>query len=302
MTTAKTITIEILAEERRLEDGTLDPDRLIVMKDDLPDAINKANLRIRSRAANGESFIREISNKYPAGFWKDFTRNVESACLNWPSTLTGYGAKSAKDVTGGSFRFIPIKAGERPIADPPIPRTADFNDKIVMDTHDVDKTLRQLVRTDESGIVAVLAKLEVLDQHFNKHLFFESDVELLFIQASVKIQPGEVDALWSAKVKRDGIEEVWLVCCEVKTGSDDILEEQLVDTTNSVLRATWYKDASIAGIIPMAIKRLRNGGLFIIEYEAVPLSDPLKLVCSVSEQNRTVVEFNPPLGTNKAHH
>ncbi len=295
MSSKKTAVIAYLFQTRLLPDGSFDASRSVVTLAEVSDAITV----VHTAAIAAGDTRQSLSNNNPANFWKDFIRNLDSARRNWPATVlaAGYAATSAKGVLNGCFEFVPHGP-----TDPLFPSDYTITPELraaalMVQSLSLTEMFRDLPSGGENRVVSVMARLNVLEHHFAGTRAPDAPVvaTLEFLQNSVKLQPGEVDALWSAKVKNDaGDAEVWLVGGEVKTGRDDILDEQVLDWTRALLSSSRFRERA-RGVIPVAVKAFDGSELLVVEYAAVSMATPPDDLKAVTPVCQRLIILRPPV-------
>lgn len=146
-----------------------------------------------------------------------------------------------------------------------------------------------LIRPDEGGVLAALEYGHLLDDFFGVP---KGTVKR--VQSPVKVQPHELDSFFV--MKRD--DQRIPVACEAKSkGNDAINLNQIVGIAAATLQRLMEKD--MPGVIPIGVKILSNGDIYIVEFPMCTTVDLLSLrskltVESVTRQARYQLNPKPP--------
>ena len=215
---------------------------------------------------------RQLSDRNPANFFKDFIRNKSRANQNWPDVVfrAGY---TGRQVTGGNacFEFVRLTPGQSTpfplnVVPPPGPNTPLHR----IESASLPLASRRLGRSDEPWLVQVLVRLRVIETHLS--LFSARRIlQIDHLQMSVKLAKSEIDALFLAiEETADGGTRELIVSCEAKGRRDDILEDQVLRQVAAVLGMSGVTQSMV---LPIVIKALGPSEVHVIEFDAISRSD-----------------------------
>jgi hypothetical protein len=245
---------------------------------------------------------RKMSDRNPANFFKDFFRKTSRANLNWPKSVLSRGY-TAQQVTGSgnAFRFIPLPSGQITAfveTESRYPQVPGKECQFRIQSLSLDSKARLLGRSDESWLMQIASKLRLIQSH----LALCSDLTFLEVselQQGVKQSGSEIDALFLGKIDAD---RSMLITVEAKGRNDDILQIQLVQQVNAIMKmkSIHRNLESIAGdindfhVLPMAMKVIEQSVVYIAEY------DPVKYVKNgrignVSLVRESLCQIMPPV-------
>jgi hypothetical protein len=213
-----------------------------------------------------QKFGTNLSSSNPANFMKDLLRG-RNASENWPPRLTGLRI-AGRQVKGENriFEFVHYDEGQQE----PFPSHFDPQGDevpILLQSVSLPLATKSLGRVDESWLVQVAVNLRVLEAHFaNKS---ELDIqEVTHLQVGVKLGKSEIDSLFLAVVQgNDGRRFNALVTCEAKQARDTILADQIVQQIVSANTSVQRVNLGIEMIIPVAIKAVMGGCIYVVEFE-----------------------------------
>lgn len=263
------------AAQRKLPDA-------IVTLDQIADAIEEYN-------KNNPQRKKPVSTKNPANFFKDIVRRLANANKVWPASVFATGFTGSQLTgEGRCFEFIPIPPGT---TQPFEPITYSANAKrIPVSTLSIPTLARQLSREDETWLIQVASRLNLIETH----LATASDDKLKYVellQIGVKQTLAEIDALYMGY----GQDECNLIITVEAKTSDDIYIGQIAAQVAAVreMRSLVQSEMTIDRIIPMAIKAIGRSQVFVVQFNSVKMveSSPPRL-CVVAE---TIMELQPPL-------
>ncbi len=146
-----------------------------------------------------------------------------------------------------------------------------------------------LIRPDEGGVLAALEYGHLLDDFFG---VLKGTVKR--VQSPVKVQPHELDSFFVMKSDDKRIP----IACEAKSkGNDAINLNQIVGIAATTLQRLMEKD--MPGVIPIGVKILSNGDIYIVEFPMCTMDDLLVLksklnATSVTRQARYRLSPKPP--------
>ena len=220
---------------------------------------------------------------------------MESAASCWPALVAkaGYTGVTNKQ-SKGVFRFVRFDPAIGLFPSPYTITEELRKNSIVVQSLSLSTNLRNLSNGDEDRVIELSRTLHVIETYFaSNRVGTKLPIKgIEFLQPGVKLQPGGIDALWSAEVSSDGSNQKWFICCEVKTGRDDILDSQLLDCIRSMQAHRIY-GKTVTGIIPIAIKSCKNSDLLIIEYREVP--NTCKELTELTVASQSVISIRPPV-------
>ncbi len=292
--TGKTIIIEQIFDSRwdvATQSVTLD---LVTLID-----VSKAIKRYNRRVPKG---YKPMSDKNPANFFKDFIRRTSAANRNWPKSVLARGYTAQQETgAGNSFRFTRLPAGHITAfveSESNYPQFPEKVCRIRIQSLSMDAKSRLLGRRDESWLMQVAAKLQLVQSHLalcSQRVF----IEVSELQQNLKQSGAEIDALFLGKVNSHNS---ILITVEAKGRKDDILQIQVVAQVNAVMRMKSIQKnrAAIAGdagnfyILPMAMKVIEESVVYIAEYEPVKYAKNGRIT-SVSLAQESLCQIMPPV-------
>lgn len=220
---------------------------------------------------------RKMSDRNPANFFKDFFRQTSSGNRNWPKSVLSRGY-TAQQVTGSgnAFSFVGLSAGQVTAfreRESRYPQEPGRECKFRIQSLSLDAKARLLGRTDETWLMQIAGKLRLIQSHLAlcSELTF---IEVSELQQGLKQSRSEIDGLYLGKVDRV---RSMLITVEAKGRHDDILQIQVVQQVNAVMKMKSIHNnlEAIAGdvndfyILPMAIKVIDESVVYVAEYEPV---------------------------------
>ena len=242
------------------------------------------------RAYNGHHGT-EWSTMNPANFFKDFIRRRDSANRNWPTSVLERGYTARQSTGGGQvFEFVPVKEGQTdafPIERLPSP--TEETPRHAIQSVSLPLASRKLGRDEETWLTQVLVRLHVIETHlsvYSPHDFQQVD----HLQMSMKLRRAEVESVYLALGDGDEQPLSYLVICEAKGSSDDILEDQILAQT----RAAGGLDIEVDFVLPVAAKVIRNVGIQVVEFRAVE-RDRAREVTDLAVVSQAVYQLSPPV-------
>lgn len=207
-----------------------------------------------------------LSSSNPANFMKDLLRGA-NASNNWPEKLKEL-RYTGRQVKGGNriFEFVPYDAEqEEPF---PNPFELDGTEQVIrLQSVSLPLAAKSLGRTDESWLVQVAVNLKVLEAHFANRSSLKI-VELTHLQVGVKLGRSEIDSLFLAVLEGESGRFNALVTCEAKQARDPILADQIVQQVVSANASVERLGLGINLIIPVAIKAVAGGSIYVVEFES----------------------------------
>lgn len=211
------------------------------------------------------SSTRAISDRNPANFFKDFVRRIDRANAQWPPSVLERGY-TAVQVTGGgkAFEFVPLPQGQTEA----FPRLEPGLSQVPHDvqTLSIQPLARQLGRREETWLMQVAAKLNLIETHMALHSKVREQlahVELL--QLGIKQNLAEIDGLYLAHdIHGYGI----LVPVEAKI-RDDIYPSQVYAQVEALKAMRTLQNKRISRIVPLAIKVTAPSRIYIVEFPAI---------------------------------
>lgn len=209
-----------------------------------------------------------LSSSNPANFFKDFTRRIESANLNWPQSVTARGFTANQVTTQGAcFDFVPIPSGQAQ----PFVAAGAFATSLTphfIESASMPVASRGLGRSDEPWLLQVVVRLKIIETYLT--LFSSRSARIVqvdHLQMSVKHYGVEIDALYLVLEHDDAKQErQMLVTCEAKGIREDVNLSQLIRQANAGLRLA---DFSPKRVMPISIKAVGQSRLHVVEYETL---------------------------------
>lgn len=210
-----------------------------------------------------------LSTNNPANFFKDIVRS--NSRNDWfPKTVVDLGFTAEQLVGAGRcFQFIALPQGQ----------TTAFSDEtpdpdLLERVHEIQSVSlsvpsRRLGRPDEAWLTQVAVRLNLLHTHLALHSS-QDIVGLELLQTNVKLGNAEIDAVLLAELGgSQGSSHVALVGCEMKSRTE-VLEKEQVLRGATVLAASGRAALGLGEVpvIPMAIKALGQGLLWVVEYDS----------------------------------
>lgn len=245
---------------------------------------------------------RELSDRNPANFFKDYVRRLSAAEKNWPESIRMAGYTAVQRTGGGdAFAFTPLAAGElgsgfcagasRYPVDPETVKLA------VQQTLGLDVFMKSLARTDEAWLQSMAAALQLPQAHLALHYNPQFPINQIgHAQSNMKLLKTEIDSFYYGRLPSDG---VVLLPMEIKGISDDILESQLLEQVGAVqnlsavsgLLNTLSANLGNTLIVPMALKVVsadcgdavpgfdrwqvgNNRLMYMVHYKPIALTEP----------------------------
>ncbi|MHC2318842.1 hypothetical protein ACVIHC_005888 [Bradyrhizobium diazoefficiens] len=287
MSSEKTLVIDylwdLLAEEGQ--------GRRVVDRDDVVKAITHCNAQ----------FGLKLSIGNPANFMKDVVRS-DNASDHWPPRLTSMRIGARQRPSGRRvFEFVDFAEGQTE----PFPnRYMPDSSLPVLPIEAVSLSLakRSLGRKDESWLVQVAVELRLIQTHLATHSE-QSVEEVSHLQTGVKLGTSEIDSLFLAHLREQGgTLKKALVTCEAKQEGQRILDHQIVEQIVAASRSVRLAGLDISLIIPLAIKAMEGGRIYIAEFAPWTLEmsdlpeDQLPDVVMASEALYNLVPPVPGIG------
>ena len=234
----------------------------------------------------------ERSDRNPANFFKDFVRNRDSANRNWPPSVLGRGYTARQSTGGGdAFVFVPLAPGQTeafPVDR--IPAPTDETPRHAIQSVSLPLASRKLGRDEETWLTQVLVRLHVIETHLSVYSPREFE-QVDHLQMSMKLRRAEVDSVYLALERGEGsAPQSFLVTCEAKGGSDDILEDQLLAQTRSAAGLVVDFDY----VLPMAAKVIRGTGIQVVEFAAVERGEAAE-VADLEIVSHVLYRLSPPV-------
>lgn len=239
------------------------------------------------RAYNTGNPLKQISTKNPANFFKDLVRSIQYANKVWPKSVFDRGYTGAQQTSAGRcFVFLPLPPNAAEAFIPILP--PDGLEVFPVSTLQIPTLARALSRRDETWLMQVATRLQLIELHLSVH----SPHDLIYVellQIGVKQNLAEIDALYMGHTKNG--DDV-IITVEAKT-KDDIYQGQIVSQVLAVRSMKSLVGADVSSVIPLAIKSLPGRGIYIVEFESVKPHDPdpkeLKVVAE------SMIQLKPPL-------
>ena len=147
---------------------------------------------------------------------------------------------------------------------------------------------RKLGRAEETWLTQVLVRLHVIETHLSVYSRLDLD-EVDHLQMGMKLRRTEVDSVYLAHGS-GGDRESFLVTCEAKGRTDDILIDQVIQQTRSAAGLRVRFDY----VLPMAAKVVRETGIYVVEFEAVERSLAAD-VADLTVASEAVYTLSPPV-------
>jgi hypothetical protein len=283
MPSRKTTVIEQIFRERYNEETGEIGNRLVMLAE-VSEAIRRYN---RSNPT------RQLSVNNPANFFKDFVRRRTRANKNWPEYVLSKGFTGRQVARESAcFEFLPLLPGQE-MAFPPVHFAGP---SVTTPRHGIESVSmpvasRRLGRRDEAWLIQVVVRLRIVEAHFalvSRRKITQVDL----LQLNVKLSKSEIDALFlvQEEMSNGQVEEV-LVTCEAKTGSDDILESQILAQARAALS---MGSSAHPHVIPLAVKSVGDSDVYVVEFEEVDGEtatqfDALVVACD------SLFEIRPPV-------
>jgi len=207
-----------------------------------------------------------LSSSNPANFMKDLLRGA-NASKNWPERLAALGI-SGRQIKGDNriFEFVEYADGQTE----PFPSQFEptgTEQITVLQSVSLPLATKSLGRTDESWLIQVAVNLKVLESHFANRSARKVQ-EVTHLQVGVKLGKSEIDSLFLAVVEgEDGRRLNALITCEAKQARDPILPDQIVQQVVAANASVQKLDLNVSMIIPVAIKAVTGGSIYVVEFE-----------------------------------
>ena len=261
--------------------------RRVVMSDDVEAAINHCK----------KAFGLKLSTKNPANFMKDVVR-PDKASANWPTRLTAMriGARQ-RPSDQRVFEFIDFAEDQtEPFPNRYMPGPELL--PIPVEAVSLSLAKRSLGRRDESWLVQVAVELRLVHTHFAMHSSQPIE-EVSHLQTGVKLGKSEIDCLFLAHLR--GPENTFtkaLVTCEAKQEGQRILEHQIVEQITAASRSVRAAGMDISLVIPIAIKAVSGGRVYLAEFNSWPLETALLAESDLPDlelASEAIYELRPPV-------
>ncbi len=232
-----------------------------------------------------------LSDANLANCFKDIVRSPNRNS-HFPGSVfeRGYtGEQYIGSIERGCFRFVPVADGQTAPFAERAPDPGLFDNVQEIQSVSLNLQSRRLGRRDESWLTQVVVNMNVVSTHLALHSAHDL-VAVQLLQTNMKLRKAEIDALLLGAVGsgKPGETADILICCEMKHRREMLEEEQILRGAQAG-QAEAAKKLGIAevAVIPMAVKALDDGLLWVIEYA----SDfpPLASV------NECLYRLNPPV-------
>lgn len=232
----------------------------------------------------------KLSVGNPANFMKDVVRG-QNASRNWPRKIGALDI-TAKQRAGDRlvFEFVSYAPGQtEPFPDNYKPSTNTVRHSI--QSVSLPLASKALGRRDEPWLIQVAVNLRIVETHFAVTSCLEV-LELNHLQMSVKLRKTEIDAIFSARIKKGRDEEQAIVTCEAKQRRERILVDQIVSQVQAAFEMT---DTDM--VIPMGMKATGKSEIYIAEFMPVRRNDipALKDTEQLYLAREAVYQLTPPV-------
>lgn len=245
--------------------------------EDVQDAIRVCNRKFGSR----------LSDRNPANFMKDIVRG-RSASANWPDALKKLRYTGVqRPGEGNVFEFVPYEADQtEPFPDQykPSRETRRFQVQSVS----MPLAAKELGRADEPWLIQTAVNLRIIETHFAVMSKLPV-VQLTHLQMSVKLRHTEIDALFLAICKNDGVEFQAVITCEAKQARERILPHQIVNQVKAA-----FDETAVDLVAPIALRAVRNVGFYLVEFNTVKRASAADLT-ALEVENEAIYELRPPV-------
>lgn len=267
--------------------------RTIVTLEDVIEGINNYNQTI---SAGGRRY--NVGN--PANFFKDLVRNLKTINNNWPKTVLARGYTGQQTTgDGNSFEFIPLPLGQTE-AFPSVGQTYPRDPQAPhypLQSLSLSIESKILGRADETWLMQVAVLLHLVEAHLayqSKHKF----IQVSHMQTGIKQRGAEIDGMFLGKLANGN---TVIITMEAKGKRDDILESQLLAQAKAALsmKSITNNFAKLASggkevfVIPMAMKILDDGKIYMAEYEEIKYGTTVPN--SLTLQSESLYSFIPPV-------
>jgi hypothetical protein len=222
------------------------------------------DIQAKIQAYNREA-PRAVSDRNPANFFKDFVRRIDLANVQWPGSVLECGYTAIQMTGGGkAFQFVPLAPGQTE----PFLKLRPPADLVPMfvQTLSIQPLARQLGRREETWLMQVAAKLNIIETHLALHSSAKNElVHVELLQLGIKQNLAEIDGLYLGHDERgNGI----LIPVEAKV-RDDIYPSQVYAQAEALCNMRGLQNRNIRRIIPMAIKVTDRATVYVVEFPSV---------------------------------
>lgn len=247
----KTAVVERIYQQLQSEGGS----RTIVTFSDVVEAITWCNKN------SGSS----LNTNNPANFLKDIIRGKNASAM-WPADLKNRRI-GARQITGKSraFEFVPYVEGQTS----PFPDRFGYHEGVKrhrIQSISMPLASKALGREDETYLIQVAVKLNVVETHFALHSPLKV-IELNHLQIGIKLRLCEVDALFAALFLDDNEKQQLIITAEAKKRRQRIIEEQVVQRVRAA-----FEETEVGVVVPIALTAA-EGGIYLAEFRAVRRED-----------------------------
>jgi len=263
---------------------------------------------------------KPLSRANLANFYKDFVRNAKSAQKNWPpAVLKARYTGLAKKGNNASFEFVKIPKGQVTAFSAvaaKYPKNPKATKLQAVQTLSVPPLFKALARKDENWLQSLAVSLHLPHTHLALHPYLGIPlIEVGHMQSNMKLRKAEIDGLYMGTVKGTG---VVLLTMEVKGGSDDILESQVLEQIEAI-RSLKTVQTFVNGIcpiktniliIPMALKLVDRACItkvpgastfgavgrkliYLVDYQSLPYYGVKPT--SLTPHGETLFDLRPPI-------
>jgi hypothetical protein len=210
----------------------------------------------------------KLSTRNTANFFKDIVRSG-TRNENFPTSVVAEGWTAEQFVSGEAvFRFVPLPAGQtvafaEAVAPPELLEEEQVH---VIQSVSLPLASRRMGRSDESWLTQVAVRLHIIDTHLAVYSQ-QPVINVDLLQTGAKLGHAEVDAVFLAILAAASGEVPALVSCEVKSRNEVLeLEQVLRGAQATAVQRRKVKLPDDSPVIPMAIKALGGGLLWVVEF------------------------------------
>lgn len=262
--------------------------KTIMYKADVLAALAAANVR--------DGVERNIGN--PHNFMKDIVRGI-AATSKWPTRVADLRFTGEQRFGDEAiFEFIPFEPDQ----------TEAFPDVYKFRPGDVPvfpvqslgmlAESKMLGRRDEAWLTQVAVKLGIAETHFALRSPLRANViDVIHLQMNMKLRRTEVDAAYMTR-HRGPVKDTpvtGIITVEAKQANERVLVNQIVEQAKAALIPRTTKTPSpFAFVIPMAMRAVKNRGIYVAEFEHVTPAH-ISTYGKPKLVSEALYELNPPV-------